>query len=104
MPHRKGLAAALFLILLVGFSQGLFGQTATGTVIGHITDASGSMLPGVEVSAVNPEKGITLRTVSDEQGIYRFFYLAPAAYRLTFKKAGFATLERDGLALRSNDT
>jgi len=79
-------------------------QTATGTIIGHITDSSGAVLPGVEITALNPDKGFTTRTVSDEQGIYRFFYLAPATYKLSFDKSGFSTFSRDALALRSNDT
>ncbi|HZT32926.1 MAG TPA: carboxypeptidase regulatory-like domain-containing protein [Bryobacteraceae bacterium] len=92
------------LTLSGGSVTSLLGQTATGTIIGHITDSSGSLLPGVDVIALNPAKGITKRTVSDEQGIYRLFYMDPATYKLTFQKSGFATLERDGLALRSNDT
>lgn len=79
-------------------------QTATGTILGHVTDPSGAAVPGVAVTAFNPEKGFTTRTVSDDQGIYRFFYLSPAIYKLTFEKAGFSTLDRDGVELRSNDT
>lgn len=81
-----------------------FAQTATGTIIGHITDSSGAIVPGVAVTALDPQQGITLTAVSSEQGIYRFFYLRPATYRLTFEKGGFATLQRDSVVLRSNDT
>ncbi len=103
MTFRR-LAFCAAAVLVSGVGPALYGQTATGTILGHITDASGSVLPAVEVTAVNPEKGRTMRTLSDEQGIYRFFYLDPATYSLTFQKAGFATLQREGLALRSNDT
>lgn len=102
MLRSRVFVGSAFLALLS--SASLFGQTATGNIIGHITDSTGSLLPGVAVTALNPAKGITQRTVSDEQGIYRFFYLDPASYKLTFTKDGFATLEREGLALRSNDT
>jgi len=63
-----------------------FGQTSTGTIIGHITDASGAVLPGVEVTALNPEKRIASRTVSDEQGIYRIFYLGRLTTSSPFRK------------------
>jgi hypothetical protein len=99
--------SAYFLILttLVAVTgRALWAQTATGTILGHVTDSSGAAVPGVAVTALNPDKGFTTRTVSDDQGIYRFFYLAPAAYKLTFEKSGFATLEHDGIELRSNDT
>ncbi|HWA14993.1 MAG TPA: carboxypeptidase regulatory-like domain-containing protein, partial [Gemmatimonadales bacterium] len=104
MLRSRSVFGALCLALLLSFSNGLFGQTATGTIMGHVTDASGAVLAGVEVVALNPEKGITKQTVSDDQGIYRLFYMDPASYKLTFRKPGFATLERENLALRSNDT
>src|SRR5690242_18191622 len=95
----------LILVLLIAVSKRVvFGQAATGMIIGHITDSSGGTVPGVSVAAFNPEKGLTARTVSDDQGIYRFFYLDPATYKLTFEKSGFATFTRDGIELRSNDT
>ena len=95
---------AAIVLLTMALPLVCLAQTATGTIIGHITDGSGAILPGVVVVALDPEKGINTRTLSDEQGIYRYFYMGPATYRLTFQKPGFATLERDGLALRSNDT
>ena len=54
-------------------------QTATGNIIGHVTDATGAITPGVEVTVLNPATGITARVVVDEQGIYRAFYLAPGS-------------------------
>src|SRR5881397_3509440 len=92
------------LLLSLATAQVLLGQTATGNIVGRITDSTGAVLVGVDVTALNPEKGLTTRVTSDEQGIYRFLYLAPAAYSLTFQKTGFSTLQRSGLALRSNDT
>ena len=95
----------LVIILAIVFAgRTVWSQTATGTILGHITDSSGAAVPDVAVVAFNPEKGFTARTVSDDQGIYRFFYLSPATYKLTFEKAGFSTLDRDGIELRSNDT
>src|SRR6185312_2402900 len=99
--------SACFLILITFVAiadRALWAQTATGKILGHITDSSGAAVPGVAVTAFNPAKGFTTRTVSDEQGIYRFFYLAPATYKLSFDKSGFSTFSRDALALRSNDT
>ena len=101
---HKSLLTILVILVLFGSAPVLRGQTATGTIVGHISDSSGAVLRGVEVTAQNPEKGTTSRTVSDEQGIYRIFYLEPASYTLTFRISGFATVERPGVALRSNDT
>ena len=90
--------------LALALSPAILAQTATGNIIGRTTDASGAIVPGVEVSAVNPATRITTRATSDDQGIYRLLYLAPGTYNLTFGKTGFSTLERAQIALRSNDT
>ena len=101
----RGLALASALIFVsLQFVPRSAAQTATGTIIGHVTDSSGAILPGVEVTAVNPEKGFNAKTTTDEQGIYRLFYLAPASYTISFEHAGFSKLEREGIELRSNDT
>ena len=53
---------------------------------------------------MNPATGVTSRGTTDDQGIYRLLYLAPASYSLTYRKAGFSTLQRTEITLRSNDT
>ena len=56
------------------------------------------------VMAFNPAKNFQARATTDDQGMYRFLYLEPATYVVTFTHSGFRTLERSGLQLRSNDT
>ncbi len=82
----------------------LSAQTATGNIIGNVTDASGAASPGVEVTVVNPATGVSSKVVADDQGMYRAFYLAPGVYNLSFQKTGFSTMRRTEVALRSNDT
>src|SRR5579885_36592 len=94
----------LAIALLVGSASALFAQSATGNIIGHVTDATGAAVAGAEVSAINAEKGLTFKTVTDEQGIFRFFYLAPATCLLTFQHVGFNSVERPDILLRSNET
>ena len=81
-----------------------FSQTATGSIIGRVTDASGAVVAGVEITALNPAKGLITRATTDETGLYRLLYLEPANYNLTYNRAGFAGIEKTGIALRSNDT
>jgi len=81
-----------------------FAQVSTGNIVGRVTDSTGAVITAVEVTATNPAKGTTTRVVSDEQGMYRFFYLEPGSYTLTFQKPGFTTVQRPNIDLRSNDT
>jgi hypothetical protein len=101
---RSVLQAVIAVSLIFGASPELFGQTATGNIVGRVTDSSGAVLTGVNVTALNPEKGLKFRTVTDNEGVYRFFYLAPATYTLTFEHAGFGTVEHPGVQLQSNET
>src|SRR6185312_1466801 len=96
-PMRVCVRVLVIILIVASAGRIVRAQTATGTILGRISDSSGAAVPGVAVVAFNPEKGFTARTVSDDQGIYRFFYLSPATYKLTFEKAGFSTLDRDGI-------
>ena len=84
--------AILVVLLLPGT---VFAQAAlTGTV--H--DASGAVLPGVNVEAASPaliEK--TRSAVTDGAGQYRIIDLVPGTYSLTFTLSGFATVKRETL-------
>lgn len=98
-------SVCLFAIALATLnSAALFGQSATGNIIGRVTDASGAAVVGAEVSALNTGKGLTFRATTDAEGMYRFFYLAPGVYNLSFRHSGFAALEQSGIELRSNET
>ena len=61
---------SLGLAILLMASTGAFAQTATGNVLGVVTDASGAVLPGVSV-AISGEAG-TRTTVSGADGTFRF--------------------------------
>ncbi|MGH9668111.1 MAG: carboxypeptidase regulatory-like domain-containing protein, partial [Bryobacteraceae bacterium] len=101
MPFLR-LVAGLFSI--VSAAGTLYGQTATGSIVGRVTDTSGAVIAGVDVTALDPAKGLTFRTVTDQDGIYHFFYLGPATYTLTFSHTGFSSIERPGVQLQSNQT
>jgi hypothetical protein len=94
----------LVIFTLLGLASMLTAQVATGNIVGRVTDASGALVAGVEVTALNPATAVTSRATSDEEGIYRLLYLAPASYEVTYRKAGFSTLQRTEIFLRSNDT
>jgi hypothetical protein len=79
--------------------------TSTASIVGVVTDASGAVLPGVTVEAASPALIEKVRsTVTDDRGEYRISELRPGVYVLTFTLPGFATLQRDGLELRTNFT
>src|SRR5262245_37068585 len=61
------------------------------TVSGTVSDATGALIPGVEVTATNVNTGIMTVQVSNETGSYLFASLQPGAYRVSAALTGFQT-------------
>ena len=63
----------------------------TGGFAGTITDPTGAVVPGVELTAKNMATGEAYSTVSTGTGGYVFSLLKPGDYALTATKQGFKT-------------
>jgi hypothetical protein len=73
---------------------------AQASIAGTVKDASGAVLPGVNVEAASPvliEK--TRNVVSDGSGNYRIENLRPGSYTVTFTLTGFSTVKRDDVTV-----
>ena len=67
---------------------------------GTVTDATGAVLAGVQLTISSPQLiGGPQTTKSDATGLYRFPALLPGAYALTAMHPGFERLERSGIEL-----
>ena len=78
----------------------LAAQTGTGDIEGIVTDASGSTLPGVTVTATSPALQVPdVTVVSEGDGTYRLRNLPAGVYALRFNLSGFRTVVRSDLRL-----
>ena len=73
------------------------------TLTGTVTDATGAVLPGVTVTAVNDATGNTFTGVTDERGIYRV-PVRVGTYRITVELSGFTTINRTGVQVLVGQT
>src|SRR5262245_50065363 len=64
-----------------------------------VSDSTGAVMPGVKVTILNTETGVTTELQTNEAGIYDSVSIRPGRYRVTFSKEGFGTLVRDGITL-----
>src|SRR5882724_1855731 len=64
-----------------------------GTITGIITDSSGAVVPGAQISLQNPATGFTQSALSSTDGSYSFLYLPSGKYNLTAEKQGFRKAE-----------
>jgi hypothetical protein len=101
---RLGLnCLCLFAVLAVLSSQAGWGQANRATITGIVTDTSGALVPGAEVTATNVGTNVPTRTVSNGDGIYVIPNLFPGAYSIAFVKSGFETQVRAGITLNSTE-
>ncbi len=90
------------LALSVCISSHLSAQ-GLGSINGTVTDASGAVVPGAEVTATQVGTGILSTTTSGNQGNFVFPILAPSVYNITAKRAGFEVYNEKGVALRADN-
>jgi protocatechuate 3,4-dioxygenase beta subunit len=60
-----------------------FAQVINATLNGTVSDSSGALVPGVEVTAKQTETGVVSTTLSNESGAYRFGSLQPGSYQVS---------------------
>ena len=81
---RRGLTSLAVMALLAGFAGAAFGQTATGTITGTVSDPKGGAMPGTNVLVRNGDTGIDQRpVVTNETGVYTVPLLPPGNYDIT---------------------
>src|SRR5579884_2986678 len=76
-----------------------FGQSATTSLHGTVTDPKGAVVAGAQVTISNPATGLSRATKSGDQGEYQFLELPPATYELTVKAPGFAIAKEKNIQL-----
>ena len=87
------------LIALIG--QVAWAQANRATITGTITDSTGAVVTGVEVTATNTGTNVPAKTVSNGVGIYVLPNLPPGPYSIEFARDGFETFLRSGMTLNS---
>ena len=85
------------LILLA--ARAAFAQLSGGSISGTITDPSGGLVAGADITIEKPDTHETRKLVSSSTGFYSATNLAPGVYTVTAHMAGFSLLERSGVVV-----
>ena len=90
----------VFTALLVGgASSPVAAQGSIGTILGTVSDDTGSVIPGATVTARNIGTGAIQTTTSDDQGRYTIPALSVGDYEVQSELQGFQTVIRAGIRL-----
>ncbi len=89
--------------LLFALSAAAFAQTTNATLGGTVSDSTGALIPGVEVTARNVGTGIVNNSITNEAGAYQFAALQTGTYQVTASLAGFQTATNNSVVLGGGD-
>ena len=91
------------ILLGVIFCFAGFGQnTNSGEIRGTVMDPSGAVIPGVSVTVLNTQTGVSRDLVTNSSGIYDAVSVLPGTYSITVSKEGFNKIVRSGIEITVN--
>lgn len=82
----------------------LSAQSTTGSITGVVTDSSGALLPGAEVTVVNTDTNLRSNVTTDAGGNYTAPLLPRGNYTLEVSAKGFKRFVREGIVLQVQQT
>ena len=77
------------LLLVLCLSYESFGQNASTSLRGLVTDSTGAAIPGASVAIVNAANGVRVDAVTNSQGEYQLQQIEPGTYTITATAPGF---------------
>lgn len=93
------ITAVFFLFLALGTPN--FSQGSTGSIDINVTDSSGAVVPGADVTVTGTDTGALLRHLStNSQGIAQVPLVPPGHYNVDITMGGFKSLHRDALDIQ----
>src|SRR6266536_5063050 len=85
--------AVLTLLSAFCLLPSAFSQSATATLSGTVQDANGAVIPGVEITVMNPATALERQVTTNDEGSYAVPLLPPGRYIVTARRSGFAPAE-----------
>jgi|SRR5271166_893185 len=99
---RNHLRAAFAVAAVVVFASGFALASITGSISGVVTDATGAVVSGASVVAVDTQTGVRASVTTDTKGFYNLPSLAIGTYDLEIRLTGFKTYRKTGLVIDAN--
>lgn len=100
---RKTIFFVMSLVIWTTISSAyIFGQSATATLSGNVSDEQGATVAGAVVKIVDKNKAFEQTRTTNEDGYFVFSQLTPGEYLLTTEQSGF-TQSQTNVILNVND-
>jgi hypothetical protein len=87
---KLGFMAAMIAMVFLTSVAGR-AQSTTSSLTGTVTDTSGAVVVGAEVTIANTATGVNYKAKTDDRGVYRAAQLPPGSYTMQVASSGFET-------------
>ena len=104
MRHCSYSTTILMLAAALAVASPALAQSTSGMIAGRVTDASGAVMPGVNVTVINTRTSETRVTVTNGQGLFRAPNLNPSQYEIHVELPGFRKIIQQNVQLSVSET
>ena len=81
------------------------GAQNVASITGVVSDQTGAVIPGVQVTLENPETGVAYKTTTNDSGSYTLNEVKPGpGYRIQFAREGFKAVIVSGIYMNVDNT
>ena len=101
---RKHILVIAFLFAVGAVGIDASAQEFTGSIYGRIVDPTNALLPGVSITVEGAAIQGQRTAESEANGSYRFLYLPPGEYRVTYQKSKFKKIVYEGAKVEVGKT
>jgi hypothetical protein len=105
IPSRslRRIFSIIAVVLILG-TLPLSAQQTLGSILGTVTDASGSSLRGAQVILLNQDTNLERTTTSSSTGSYAFYNLAIGTYTVRFTSTSFSEAKFPNILIQADRT
>ena len=93
----------IVLLILTGAPSFALAQVLYGSLLGNVTDETGSAVPGATVTITQTETRASHEAITDSAGAYHFTTVPSGTYTVTVKLPGFRTFTRTQVPVTLNN-
>jgi hypothetical protein len=91
----------IFFVLSVALATA---QSTFGAVVGTVTDSSGAVIHGANVTLTNTDNGVERKAATGADGSFAFFNVEAGKYTLSVVQSGFSTVNFTDIQLEARET
>ncbi len=101
---RSGIVVLLAVSFALAFCVEARAQVLYGSLVGNVTDQSGSVVPGARVTVLNQATNFTRASTTNAEGLYSFPTLPPGSYTVRVSMTGFIDFVTTDVPVTLNTT